>query len=110
MGGDGRFEQFLSPGDALDMIRVRVRGDDHLARGQVKVHATDDVDDLFDGFKIADVDEEELAAAVDQVHIDAEASPGLIVHLDDMREQILPLEHDAVRSGAMKMPRRPGYS
>ena len=87
VGGDLGLEQFLGAGDALDVVGVGVRGDDHLAGGQVEVHLADQLDDLVDGVEIADVDEQEFAAAVDEVDVDAQAAAGLVVHLDDVRER-----------------------
>ncbi len=83
MGGHLGLEQLAGAGHALDVIGVGVRGDDHLAGGQVEVHLADQLDDLVDGVQVADVDEQELAAAVDEVDVDAQAAAGLVVHLDD---------------------------
>ena len=44
-------------------------------------------------FEVADVDEQELAAAVDEVDVDAQAAAGLVVHLDDVGKEILPRQH-----------------
>ena len=94
MGGDLRLEQLLGPGHALDVIGVGVRGDDHLAVGQVEIHPANQIDDLVGRFQIADVDQQELAAAVDEIDVDAQPPAGLVVHLDDVREQVLPGQHD----------------
>ena len=44
--------------------------------------------------EVADVDEQEFAAAVDEIDIDSQASAGLVVHLDHVREEIFPRQHD----------------
>ena len=90
MGGDLGLEQFPGPGQALDVVGVGMRGDHHLAGGQVEVHLADQLDDFVDGFEIADVDQDELAAAVDEIDVDAQPPAGLVVHLDDVREEIFP--------------------
>src|SRR5262249_54183757 len=74
-------------------IDVGVRGQDHLAVRQVEVHQADQLDDLVDGLLQADVDEEELAAAVDEIDVDAEGTARLVVHLDDVREDVFAWEH-----------------
>ena len=94
MGGHLGLEQFLGAGEALDVVGVGVRGDDHLAGGQVEIHLPDQLDDLVDRVEVADVDEQELAAAVDEIDVDAQAPAGLVVHLDDVGEEILPRQHD----------------
>src|SRR5262249_16321804 len=83
-----RLEQFLGPCDALNVVGVRVRGDDHLAGGQVEVHPPDQFDDFLDRVEETDVDEHELAAAVDQVNVHSQPPSGLVIHLDDVWEQI----------------------
>src|SRR5262249_26434016 len=77
--------------------------DQHLAARQVEVHLPDQLDDLADGVLEADVDEQPFAAAVDQEDVDAEPPPGLVVHLDDVGEQVFPLAH-----GRALEPRRSG--
>ena len=84
MGGHLGLEHFLGAGQSLDMIGVGVRGDDHLAGGQIEIHLPDQFDDFLDRIEIADVDEQELAAAVDEINVDAQAPAGLVVHLDDV--------------------------
>ncbi len=68
-------------------------GDDHLAGGQVEVHLADQLDDLPDGILVADVDEQELGAAINEIDVDTQPSAGLVVHLDDVGKQILPRQH-----------------
>src|SRR5207249_2328211 len=87
-------QQLTGAGDPLNVVGVGMGGDDHLAGGQVEVHAPDQLDDLLHRIEIADVDQDELAAAVDQVDVHPEAPAGLKVHLDDTGEEVLPLEHD----------------
>ena len=94
MGGDLRLEQFSGAGDALNVIGVGVRGDQHLAGGQVEIHLANQLDDLVDGVEIADVDQQEFAAAIDEIDIDAQPAAGLVVHLDDVRKEILPWQHE----------------
>src|SRR5262249_59416810 len=79
---------------ALNVVGVGVRGDDHLAGGQVEVHGADEVDDLREGVEPADVDEQELGAAVDEIDVDPQAPAGLVVQLDHVRKEVLPLAHD----------------
>ena len=93
MGRHPGFEHVPGPGQALDVIDVGMGGDDHLARGQVEVHLADQLDDLVDRFQQADVDENELGAAVDEVDVDPEPPAGLVVHLDDVRKEIFPSQH-----------------
>ena len=77
MRGDFRLHQLLGAGNSLNMIGVSVGGDQHLASGQIEVHLANQIDNLVDGVKIADVDQEKLAAAVDQVDVDPEPPTGL---------------------------------
>src|SRR5207249_12139716 len=93
VGAHRRLEQFAGAGQALDVVGVGVRGDDHLAGRQAEVHAADQVDDLVHGVEVADVDEQPFAAAVDEVEVDAQAAAGLVVHLDDAGEQVFASEH-----------------
>src|SRR5262249_34189918 len=90
---DLRFEQLLGAGQPLHVVGVGVRGDDHFASGQVEVHLPDQLDDLLNGVLKADVDEEEFLATVDQVDVDSHAAPGLVVHFNDVRNEVLPLAH-----------------
>jgi len=75
------------------VVRVGVGGDDHLAGGQIEVHLANQLDDFIHRLDVADVDEDELAAAIDQIDIDPQAAASLVVHLDDMRKQILSGKH-----------------
>ena len=75
--------QFARSRDPLHMIGVSVCGNDHLALGQVEIHLADEVDNLFDGVNEADVDENKLAAAVDEVDINAKPMAGLVIQLND---------------------------
>ena len=95
MGGDFGFEQLFRFGDALDVVDIGVRGHDHPASRQVEVHLSDQVDQLGNRVFKADVDEDEFAAAVNEVDVDAEAATGLVVHFDDMREEVFPAQHGA---------------
>src|SRR5208283_343400 len=85
---------------ALDVVGVGVGGNDHLARGQVKIHLADEFHDLVNRFQVADVDEQEFAAAVDQVNVDPEPAAGLVVHLDDVGEKVFAREHIACHSAS----------
>src|SRR5262249_20235034 len=96
MRGDPGPQQLLGPGRALDMVGVRVGGNQHLALRQTKVHLADKVDDLFHGVEVANIDEKELGAAVDQVDVDAQAATGLVVQLDDVRKEIFALFHGVI--------------
>ena len=95
MGRDFRLQQLTGPGGALNMVGVGVRGDQHLARRQIEIHLPDQLDDFFHGVEIADVDQQKLAAAVDEIHVYSQPSPGLVVHFDDMGKEIFPLQHDS---------------
>src|SRR5579884_2532307 len=94
MGSHLGFEDFLSAGEALDVIGVGVRGDNHLAGGQVEIHLANQLDDFVDGIEVADVDEKKLVAAIEKIDVDAQAPAGLVVHLDDSGEEVLPRQHD----------------
>src|SRR4051812_29305570 len=86
-----------------------MRGDKEFAGGERKVHLPDQIDDFVDCVFITDVDEDELAAVLDQVNVDAEPMPGLAVEFDDVREQIPTRRHDfpsaAFAAGFSKMIR-----
>ncbi len=75
------------------MVGISVRGDHHLASGQIEIHLPNQLDDLFNRVQVADVNEQKLAAAVDQVDVDPEPPAGLVVHFDDVREQVFPFQH-----------------
>src|SRR5262245_56834712 len=96
VGRDLGAHQVTGTMKALDVVGVRVRGDDHLARRQVEVHLPDQLDDLLDGVVETDVDKDELTAAVDEVDIDAESSPGLVIQLDDAGEEVFARLHEYV--------------
>jgi hypothetical protein len=68
--------------------------DDHFAGGQVEIHQPDQLDNLRNGVQVADIDEQEFAAAVDKLDIDPQPAAGLVVHLNDVRKKVLPLQHD----------------
>ena len=70
------------------MIGVGVGRDDHLAAGQVEVHLANQFHNLVNGFHVTDIDQQELAAAVDEVDIDPQPAPRLVVHLDDVGEKV----------------------
>src|SRR5205823_4992631 len=93
-GGLGLHE-LASPREALDVVCIGMSGNDHFAGGQVEVHAANQIDDFIHSFQVADVDEEKFAAAVDEVDIHSQAPPGLVVHFDDVRKQVLPRKHGA---------------
>src|SRR5262249_52817776 len=87
-------EQLLGPSNSLNVIRIGVRRDDHLAHGQVEIHAPNQFDDFVHRFEKTDVDENEFAAAVDEIDIYAEPPTGLVVHLDHVGKEVAALEHD----------------
>src|SRR5207244_2579495 len=95
-GGDFGLQQFLGAGNALDVVGIGVSGNQHLARGEVVIHLPDQIHNLGDRVQIADVNQQKLAAAVDEIDVDPEPTPGLIIQLDDMRKEVLPLQHDLV--------------
>ena len=73
VGGHLGLEQLLGLGQPLDVVRVGVGGDEHLALRQIEVHLPDEFDDFGDGVLVADVDQNgQLVAAVDQIDVDAE--------------------------------------
>src|SRR5579884_452030 len=94
MSGHLGLEDLLGTGQSLDVIGVGVRGDNHLAGRQVEVHAANQLDDFLHGIDIADVDEQKLVAAVEEIDVDAQAAAGLVIHLNDSGKQILSRQHD----------------
>ena len=94
MGGDLGLEQLAGVGRSLDVVGVGVRGDEHLAGGQVEIHLPDQLDDLVDACRDSRCrSSSELAAAVDEIDVDAQAPAGLVVHLDDVGKEIFPGQH-----------------
>jgi hypothetical protein len=59
----------------------------------VEVHLANQIDDFVHRVKKADIDEGKLTAAVDQVNIDSQTAPRLVVHFDDVGEYVFALEH-----------------
>ena len=94
MAGDRRLEQLLRLGEALDVVDVGVRGDQRLALGERKIELPDELEALVDRVFVADVDQRPAAVIiVDQIDGAADPPPGLMVQLDDVREDGLALEH-----------------
>ncbi len=87
-------------GQALDVVDVGMRGDQHLALRERKVELADQLDDLVDRLFVADVDQQPLGPVEDQVDVAAHALAGLVVHFDDVGEDGLPLEHGLVLPGS----------
>ena len=84
----------LRLGEALDVVDVGVRGDQRLALREREVELPDDLEALVDRVFVADVDQGPAAVVVvDQVDGAADPPPGLMVQLDDVREEGLTLEH-----------------
>src|SRR5262249_40776600 len=83
MRGHLGLEQLLGAGNPLNVVGIRVRGHNHLARGQVEIHAPNQFNDFVHSFKKTDIDQNEFASAVDEIDIDSEPPTGLVIHLDD---------------------------
>jgi hypothetical protein len=75
------------------MVGVGVSRDEQLARGQVKIHPAYQIDNLGNRVQVTDVDEKELTAAVDEIDVDPQPPPSLVIQLDDVRKKVLPLQH-----------------
>ena len=93
MRGDLALQHFTGPGEALGVIDVGVRGEDHLAVREVELELADQFEDVDQVVEESHVDQGVLAPAVDQVDVHTHPAAGLIVHLDDAGEQIQPLGH-----------------
>src|SRR5262249_45237741 len=107
MGSHFRLEQFLRPSGALDMIRIGMRRDNHLARRQAEVHLADQFDNFFDRVNKADVNKDELVASIDEINIHTKPAAGLVVHFDDIRKDVLPFQHAWRNSQLPPLPERP---
>ena len=94
---DGRstvvLSNLLELGQALDVIDVGMRGDDRFAIRQRKIELADHFHDFIDGFIEADVDQQPFGLVVHQIDVATQPLARLIVHLDDVRKDRLPLEH-----------------
>ena len=75
------------------MVGVGVRGDQQLAVRERKIHLPHQLDDLVDRLFVANIDEHPVRSVEDQIHAATDAMPGLVVQLDHVREDRLPLEH-----------------
>ena len=93
MADDLGLENLIQLGQALDVIDVGMRGDQHPAVRQRKIHLPDQLDDLVDRFVEADIDQQPIGAVVNQIDIAAQPLAGLVIDFDDMRENRFPLEH-----------------
>ena len=94
MAGDRRLEQLLRLGEALDVVDVGVRGDQRHALREREIELADDLQALVDRVFVADVDQRPVVVVVvDQIDAAADPPPGLMIQLDDVREQGLTLEH-----------------
>jgi hypothetical protein len=81
-----RLQDLLRFRQSLDVIHVRMGGHQRRALGKRKVHLSNEIDDLVHGIFIPEV--------VDQVHVAANNLAGLVIHLDDIRKNRLPLQHE----------------
>ena len=93
MGIDGGFEQLLGLGEALDVIDVGMRADQHFALAEREIHLPDHFDNLIDRILQADVDQDPFACVEDQINTAAQHLPGLEIHFEDVREDGLGGEH-----------------
>ena len=78
------------------MIDVGVRRDDHLARGQAIIHLPDQLQHVGQLVEEADVDQGEFRPAINQIDVDAHPALRLVVHLENAREHVTPLDHWSV--------------
>src|SRR5207244_6861902 len=97
---NGGLEKLLGLGQALDVIDVGMRGDQHLALAERKIHLPDELDDFLNRLLQADVDQQPVTAVKNQIDAAPENFPRLKVHLDYIRKNRLASEHEPVlRSG-----------
>ena len=77
------------------MVDVGVGGDNRLALGQREIELADELENFVGGVLEADIDQDPFLGVIDEIDIAAEALTGLMVDLDDVGKDRLPLEHFA---------------
>jgi hypothetical protein len=86
-------EQLAGACHPLNVIGVGVGGNQRFARREIEIHLPNQLDNIVHRIQVTDVNEEEFTAAVNEIDIDAQPAAGLIVHLNDVGEKVLPFEH-----------------
>src|SRR5262249_15657650 len=69
-----------------------------------EIELADQLHDLVDGFVEADVDQQPFGSIEDQVDVAAEPLARLVIHLDDVRKDRFPLEHNSAILPAVRGP------
>jgi hypothetical protein len=94
MACDGRFQQLLGFGEALNMVHIRVRRDQRDTLRKWKIKLPNNFKAIVDRILIADIDKRPIVVVVvDQINAATDPPPGLMIQLNDMREQRLTLQN-----------------
>src|SRR5262249_30713014 len=79
--------------------------DDHLAGRKAEIHLPDQLQYVRKLIEKPDVDESVFRPAVNQVNVDTHPPLRLVVHLDDAREDVTPLDHSKANSRSAFRPK-----
>ena len=89
----GLGHDLLGPFKALDVVHIRMGGDQILALIQREIHIPDQVDHVIERVFIPDIDQHPLPGIMHHIHRTPQPPTGLEVHLDHVRENFVPRQH-----------------